>query len=51
MIDLSGLYPEPTRMTWREKLELNALGLIGIILLVVLGFGVVGLIDWIGKWI
>lgn len=43
--DLTGLYPDPVpdydRLSWRDKIVLNALGLVGIVLIVVLVCGVI----------
>jgi len=40
--NLKPLYPQPERMTWRDKAASNALGLLGLVLLTVLGFAVYG---------
>lgn len=50
MTNLSKVQYRPNfqpRMTWRRKVTLNLLGLVAWVFIVILGFGVVGLYDFI----
>lgn len=52
--DLAGLYPAPVppeRTSWKDKLVLNALGLLAIFLLAVICFGLYGFYDWLYRMI
>lgn len=49
--DLTRYRIAPERMSWRDKVASQALGLLAVLFLAVLGFGVVGLWRWLVEMI